>query len=55
MRTAKGTAGTYECGTANVIWKLNFGTESKSTVSITRCNRWVRFDFLNVMLYFVLP
>jgi len=36
MRTAKGTVGTYECGTANVMWKLNFGTESNNTVSITR-------------------
>jgi len=36
MRTAKGTAGTYECGTPTVMWKLNFGTESNSTVSITR-------------------
>jgi len=36
MRTAKETAGTYECGTPNVMWKLNFCTESNSTLSLTR-------------------
>jgi hypothetical protein len=35
MRTSKGTAGTSGCGTPNVMWKLNFCTDSNSTVSIT--------------------